>query len=102
MPPERELILCCVHTPLDDLTAERIREILGGPLSWSDVMANAIQHRVVPALYEGVAAAASDLISPSQQQLLREAALSSSASGMALARELLRLHQLSEAAQIPK
>jgi hypothetical protein len=53
-----------------------------------------------PIVHEIVSGAAKDLISPEQLKVLRQAAVPSAARGMALLRELLRLHELFEAAQI--
>ena len=47
-----------------------------------------------------MAEAAQDLILPAQLNMLRDAAAPSTALGMALLRELLRLHRLFEEAQI--
>ena len=99
--PERELILCCARAKIDSAATDRVRALLADGLNWSEVVANAIQHRVSAVLYESITAAAQDLISPAVQQLLRETAHSSSAKGLALLHELLRLYQMFEAAQIP-
>jgi hypothetical protein len=64
-------------------------------------MAIADRHRLSPVVYEIIAGAAEDLISPEQLIKLREAAAPSTSAGMALLHELLRLHRLFETAQIP-
>lgn len=99
--PGRELLLCCARARIDSGTRNHIRTLVSTGLNWPDVMSLAIQHRVLPTLYEGIAAAASDLIPRSQQQSLREAAHSSTVNGMTLVSELLRLNQLFAAAKIP-
>src|ERR1700686_5403958 len=96
--PGRELLLYCARARFDPGTRDPIRALVRAGLNWPEVLANASQHSLLPTLYESITAAAQDLISPSQQQLLREAAHSSSANGLTLVRELLRLHQLFEAA----
>jgi hypothetical protein len=54
-----------------------------------------------PIVYEILAASARDLISTEQLNALRQAAAPSMTAGMVLLRELLHLHQLFEAGQIP-
>jgi hypothetical protein len=99
--PERELILCCARARIDPEMKERIRVLIGNGLNWSEVVSSAKQHRVLPVLHEEITSAAQDLISPATQCILRDAARASSANGMKLLLELLRVHQLFEEAQIP-
>ena len=101
MSPELELILCCSRSKIDPEMKGRIRVLIGTGLNWSEVVLHANQHRVMPILHEGIASAAQDLISPAVQRILSDSAHASSANGMKLLVELLRIHQLFEAAQIP-
>jgi hypothetical protein len=98
--PELEVNLCCGRALIDPAAREQIRLFIRNGLNWPDVVANAERHRLSPIVYETIAGAAQDLISPAQLNVLREATAHSTATGMALLRELLRLHQLFEAAQI--
>src|SRR5712671_7970887 len=99
--PERELILCCARARIDPEMKDRIRVLIGSGLNWSEVVARANQHRLLPILHEGLASAAQDLISPAVQRILRDTAHASSANGMKLLLGLLRVYELFEAAQIP-
>src|ERR1700676_5801395 len=90
--PERELILCCARAGIDPEMKDRIRVLVGNGLNWSDVVVSANQHRVLPILHEGIASAAQDLISPAVQRILRDSAQASSANGMKLLLELLRIY----------
>jgi hypothetical protein len=101
MSPERDLILCCARARIDPEMKGRIRALIGNGLNWPEVVLHANQHRVMPILHEGIASAAPDLISPAVQRILRDSAYASSANGMKLLLELLRIHQLFEVAQIP-
>ena len=98
--PELEINLCCGRALIDPAAKERVRLLIRNGLNWPDVVAIAERHRLSPVVYEIIAGAAQDLISPAQLNVLREATAPSTAAGMALLRELLRLHQLFEAAQI--
>src|ERR1700722_472925 len=98
--PELEVNLCCGRALIDPAATERIRLFIRNGLNWADVVANAERHRLSPIVYEIITRSAQDLISPAQLSVLREATAPSTATGMALLRELLRLHQFFEAAQI--
>jgi Uncharacterised nucleotidyltransferase len=98
--PELEINLCCGRALIDPAAKERVRQLIRNGLNWPDVVAIAERHRLSPVVYEIMAGAAQDLISPAQLNVLREATVPSTAAGMALLRELLRLHQLFEASQI--
>src|ERR1019366_10770836 len=99
--PELEINLCCGRALIDPAAKERVRSLIRNGLNWPEVLAIAARHRLSPAVYEIIAGAAEDMISPAQLNLLREATASSTSAGMALLRELLRLHQLFGDAQIP-
>ena len=101
MRPELELVLRCARTQVDPATTDRVRVLLRTDLNWPEVVEYAIRHRVTTMLYEGLAVMAADLISPSRQQLLRDKVQVSAKNSLILLREMLRLYQLFEAAQIP-
>src|ERR1700688_4246963 len=98
--PELEINLCCGRALIDPAAKERVRLLIRDGLNWPEVVANAERHRLSPVVYEIIAGTAEDLISPEQLNVLREATAPSTAAGKALFRDLLRLHQLFEAAQI--
>jgi hypothetical protein len=99
--PELEINLCCGRALLDPAAKERVRLLIRNGLNWPDVLAIADRHRLSPAVYEIIAGAAGDLISSEQLNVLRQATARSTAAGMALLHELLRLHQIFEAAPFP-
>jgi len=99
--PELEVNLCCGRALIDSEAKEDIRTLVRQGLNWPDVLAIAERHRLSPVVYEGIAGAAQDLVSPEQLNALRKATAPSTAAGMALVRELLRLHHAFEAAEIP-
>jgi len=98
--PELEINVCCGRALIDPAAKERLRLLIRNGLNWPEVVAIAERHRLSPIVYEIIAGTAQDLISPEQLNVLREATAPSKAAGMALLRELLRLHRLFDAAQI--
>jgi hypothetical protein len=96
-----EINLCCGRALIDPSAKDPVRLLIRNGLNWPDAMAIADRHRLSPVVYEIIAGAAEDLISPEQLIKLREAAAPSTSAGMALLHELLRLHRLFETAQIP-
>ena len=99
--PERELILCCAHTRLDNATAGRIREILRGPLSWSDAMACAFDHHIDPFLYENLKLAGNDLVPPAWLASIRDTTRKSGGMAVLYFAELLRIYEIFEAEGVP-
>jgi hypothetical protein len=98
--PELELNLCCGRALIDPAAKERVRLLIRNGLNWPDALAIAERHRLSPVVYELIAGTAQDLVSPEQLNMLRQATAPSTAAGMVLLRELLRLHRLFETAQI--
>jgi hypothetical protein len=99
--PELELVVCCARIRLDPVHRDRIRELLAGRLSWTEVMATSIRHKLEPLVFENVSAAAGDLLQPVEREMLRAAARDCGVSVLALFHELLRLSRLFDAAGIP-
>jgi hypothetical protein len=99
--PELELIVCCARTSSGAANQDRIREILRGGVEWEEVAATAIQHKLVPIVFEGLTGAGGDQFPPMQREMLRALAQDCGTSALALFRELLRLHEMFEAESIP-
>ena len=98
--PELEINLCCGRALIDPAAKDRVRLLIRNGLNWPDVVAIAERHRLSPIVYEIIAGTAEDLVSPEQLNVLRQATVRSTAAGMVLLRELLRLAHVFEAAQI--
>jgi hypothetical protein len=98
--PELELNLCCGRALIDPAAKERVRLLIRNGLNWPDAVAIGERHRLSPVVCEMIAGTAQDLVSPEQLNVLRQATAPSTAAGMVLLRELLRLHRLFETAQI--
>jgi len=99
--PEQELILCCARTHLDEATAARVRTLVRGELNWSDVVATSFQHHVTPLLYENLKLTAEEFVPALWLESLRQYVRESSGLSMFLFAELLRIHEIFEAQQLP-
>ncbi|HEV2521832.1 MAG TPA: nucleotidyltransferase family protein [Candidatus Acidoferrales bacterium] len=98
--PELKFVLCCGRTLIEPAAKERFHLLVLSDLNWPEVVAFAAWHRLLPIVHETIAGMGQDLISPGHLNMLRETAASSTANGMALLRELLRLNKFFDAAQI--
>src|SRR5579863_1754126 len=99
--PELEINLSCGRALIDPAAKERVRFLIRNGVNWPEVKALAERHGLSPVLYEMIACAAEDLTSPELLKELRAATTRSTAGGLTLLRELLRLHLLFEDAKIP-
>jgi SAM-dependent methyltransferase len=99
--PELELIVCCARTRSGAANQGRVREILRGGVDWQEVAATAIQHKLVPIVFDGLTSAGGDQFPPGQRELLRALAQDSGTAALTLFREMLRLHEMFEAENIP-
>jgi hypothetical protein len=99
--PELELILSCARTRLDEATAGRVRALLRGELNWPDVVATSFQHHVASFLYENLTHTAEELVPTVWLDSMRQYARESSGLSLFLLSELLRIHEIFEAQQLP-
>ena len=98
---ELEINLCCGRALIDAAAKERVRFLVGNGVIWDDVVTVAEQHCLSLIVYEIIAGTSRDLIPPDKLNLLRAATVPRAAAGMALSRELLRLHERFEDRRIP-
>jgi Uncharacterised nucleotidyltransferase len=99
--PERELILCCARTKLDEATSGRIRAILRGPLNWSGAVAIAIDHHVETFLYENLKLVGDGLAPAAWFDNLQERARKTGGMSVLCFSELVRIHEIFETAGVP-
>jgi hypothetical protein len=99
--PELDLLLCCARTRLDEAVAGRVRTLLRGELNWADAVATAFQHHVAALLYANLKATAGELVPTVWLDSLRQYASESSGLSLLLFSELVRLHEMFEAEQLP-
>jgi len=99
--PELDLILSCARTHLDEAAAGRVRTLLRVGLDWSDVVATAFQHHVASLLYENLRLIAKGFVPTVWLDSMRQYARESSGLSLLLLAELLRIHEIFEAEQLP-
>jgi putative nucleotidyltransferase-like protein len=97
LPPERELLLLCARTRVDDAAARRLRVLLRGKLNWPEIVNLACEHHVAPFLYEHLKLAGEGLVPAQCLDQLRQRARESSGLALVLVAELLRIQKLFEA-----
>lgn len=100
MRPELELVLCCARAKSLKVE-ERIRELFGEGVNWSEVLACAIEHKLAPFLYERIRSLDAGWPSQDQQEALAELTRNTGRNNLVFMGEILRLYQLFAAAQIP-
>jgi len=100
MRPELEIVLCSVRAKSPE-SEERIKELLSAGVNWSEMLACAIEHKLAPALYERFRALDAALLAQDRRETLAELARSTGRNNLAFLSDMLRLHGLFEAAQIP-
>ena len=99
--PERELILCCARTKLDEATTARIRDILRGPLNLSVAEAIAVDNHVETFLFENLKLVGEDLAPAERFDNLHERARKTGGMSVLCFSELVRIHEIFEAASVP-
>jgi hypothetical protein len=100
MRPELELVLCSARAKSPE-SEERMKALLGAGVNWSELLACALEHKLAPALYERFRALDAGWLAQDQRDTLAELARNTGRSNLAFMSEMLRLHGLFEAAQIP-
>jgi hypothetical protein len=95
------LVLCCARANLDEAATTRIRDIIRGPLSWSDVAATAFNHHVETFLCENLTLAGDGLVPAAWLDNLRESAHRTGGMAVLLFSELLRIHEVFEMEGVP-
>jgi len=99
--PELELILSCARTRLDEAATGRVRALLRSGLNWADVVATAFQHHVASFLYENLRLTAEELVPTVWLDSMSQYTRESSGLALLLFSELLHIHEIFEAEQMP-
>ena len=100
MPPELELVVLCARARNSDDDA-RIRQLFEAGINWSEMLACAVQHKVVPAVYERFRALDAGLLAREQRETLAEFARTAGKNNLIFLSELLQLNRLFAGAEIP-
>jgi hypothetical protein len=89
--PEREILLLCARTHVDDRARDRIRHLLGQPLAWPRVLEDASAHAIIPLLHHHLSAVAEgrhDLVPAPVTEWLQSVSVSGAARRLLLLSEL--------------
>jgi hypothetical protein len=100
MRPELELVLFSARAKSAE-NQERIRDLLGEGVNWDEVLACAIQHKLLPVLCERLHTPDTGRLAQDQREVWPELARSQGKNSLVLLGEMLRLHGLFEAGKIP-
>lgn len=100
MRPEFELVLCSASATSPE-NENRIRTLLGEGLDWNQVLACALEQRLLPVLHERFHALGTDCLTPEQWEVLTELARIEGIKSLFFLGEMRRLYDLFEARQIP-
>jgi 2-polyprenyl-3-methyl-5-hydroxy-6-metoxy-1,4-benzoquinol methylase len=100
MRPELELVLLSARAKTFE-NDRQINELFDAGVNWSEMLACAIQHKLIPVLYERVRDLNPPGLSQDQRDTLTELARNTARSNMAFMNEMLGLYDRFEAAQIP-
>jgi hypothetical protein len=100
MSPELELVLFSARAKSSE-NENRIRVLFGKGVNWNQVLALAIQHNLLPVLNERFHALDTDWLAQDQREALTELARDQGKNSLLFLGEMLRLHGLFEAGQIP-
>ena len=100
LPPELDLVVLCVRARSFEGDA-RIRQLFTAGINWSEMLACAVQHKVVPAVYERFRALDAGLLAREQRETLAEFARTAGKNNLVFLSELLQLSSLFAGAEIP-
>ncbi|MGH9930090.1 MAG: nucleotidyltransferase domain-containing protein [Pyrinomonadaceae bacterium] len=98
--PEAELLVHCARLEIDPDRAERIRMLAGSSLNWTQLLALAQRHALIPLLFFQLNRIASEQVPADQLKQLRDRSQSNAALNVLLTGEMVRLLELFERNQI--
>lgn len=99
--PEKQLLVCCARTRMDERIAGRIRALLAGPLNWDYLLREAAEHSLTPLLARNLSCAAPSVAPPEPMKRLAEATRANAARALLMTAELIKIADLFQAAGIP-
>jgi hypothetical protein len=101
MRPEHELLLCMARTREAEAHSERARELLRGGIDWPVVLTSAVDHGVMPLLYQNFPILGPETAPASFLSDLRALYLANTYRNLSLTRELLTVLALFESEGVP-
>src|ERR1700733_7369490 len=98
--PELELVVRSARAKSVE-NDDRIKALFDAGLNWSEMLACAIEHKLIPVIYERVRDLNPGWLTQDQRDTLTELARSTARTNLRLLNEMLSLRATFEAAQIP-
>lgn len=98
---EQEILLCCTRTATNPKIAERLEFLLLMKVDWDYLIQTAIEHGVVPLLYQSLSDNFRDFIPSTTLDQLQEKFYANVGHNLTLASELLKILELLTAHNIP-
>jgi len=89
--PEKQLLICCARLAAQADVAEKIRNLVRGPLDWDYLFSEATDNALIPLLHLQLNAVAADKVPAVQMDRLKAAALQNSARCLFLTAELIKV-----------
>jgi Uncharacterised nucleotidyltransferase len=99
--PEKQLLVCCARTEITPEGAEKIREIVAGPLDWDYVLWEAEENSITPLLERHLSDVARGAAPPATQEQLKKTCRANTARCLYLTAELINILRLFESQDIP-
>jgi hypothetical protein len=98
---EKQLLVCCARTNLTPEGANRLHEILAGPLDWDYVLWEAEENSITPLLARHLSAAAPGAAPPAVQEQLKKTCRANTVRCLYLTAELINILRLFQSQNIP-
>jgi hypothetical protein len=99
--PEREMLLCCATTVLNEERQNRIKALLEAGLDWGCLLKEAARHGVIPLLYANLNACFPEAVPEPFANILQEHFRKNMISNLLLTSEMCSILNLLEAHDIP-
>jgi putative nucleotidyltransferase-like protein len=92
--PEKQLLICCARTRVEPQIAQEIRKLTATPLDWDFLVLAAAENSILPLLARQLAAAAADVVPPSQLERLKNGGRANAVRCLVLTAELIKIMDL--------
>jgi Uncharacterised nucleotidyltransferase len=93
---EGDLVLECVRSYIDPLQSKYLKTVISEDIDWENVIQTAVDHRVMPLLYQSLQAFCPEAVPKIVLHRLQDLFRSNAARNLFLVRELIKLTQLFE------
>jgi hypothetical protein len=92
--PEKRLLVYCARTRMEPAIADEIRALVGCPLDWDYLLAQAAENSLTPLLARNLSGSAAGIVPPDQMKRLTDATRANTARCLILIAELIKIMNL--------